>query len=114
MPIRPFGSGNLDELYPSRQNLFCILVHFVLAILQLAFIVVLPFAIIFPVWMGLAFVSGFMVLNWLFCKLLNGRGLTFHSDPKYAMPLPEHEHEQWVFLNGVAVGYVRFHKVMMR
>ncbi|RDW84800.1 hypothetical protein BP6252_02390 [Coleophoma cylindrospora] len=30
--------------------------------------------------------------------------MEYQSDPKYAVPRKEHEHEQWVFLNGVAVG----------
>ncbi|RYP46545.1 hypothetical protein DL768_007261 [Monosporascus sp. mg162] len=35
---------------------------------------------------------------------LNGSTIVFHSDPEYAPTLAEHEHEQWIFINGVAVG----------
>lgn len=102
--MRPCGSGELDELYPSLKNIFCIVVHVILVVLQLAFILVLPMAIILPIWMAVLGFGGFMLLNWGLCKLLNGRGITFHSDEKYAQARPEHAHEQWVFLNGVAVG----------
>lgn len=73
-------------------------------LLQLAFILVLPLGIIFPVWITALGVGGFMTLKWALCKLLNGKDITFHSDQKYAKARPEHAHEQWVFLNGVAVG----------
>ncbi|CAM1504266.1 Fc.00g018570.m01.CDS01 [Cosmosporella sp. VM-42] len=103
-PLWPYGSDELDELYPTPKNLFCILIHFVLCLLQLAFILALPFSLIFPLWMAVGGVTAFMFVNWLLCKLLNGKELTFQSEEKYAKALPEHEHEQWVFLNGVAVG----------
>jgi hypothetical protein len=77
-----------------------------LFILQLGFVLALPFAVILPVWMAGAGIAGFMTLNWLLCKLLNGKKETYKSDEKYAKERPEHAHEQWVFLNGVAVGYV--------
>lgn len=103
-PLYPYGSDELDELYPSAKNLFCILIHFILIILQFVFLLGLPFTIFLPLWMVIVGVSGFMFLNWLLCKLLNGKSTEFHSEEKYAAALPEHEHEQWVFLNGVAVG----------
>ena len=103
-PIYPYGSGELDELYPSARNLFCIATHFILVVLQLAFVLGLPFALIFPLWMDLLAAGIFFTINWLLCKLLNGDKIIFHSDEKYAKPKPEHEHEQWIFLNGVAVG----------
>lgn len=107
-PLFPFGSDEFDELYPSWPNLFCIAVHFVLVVFQLAALLALPFSLLFPVWvLGLG-IGVFTLINWLLCKLLNGEGVEFHSDEKYAKALPEHAHEQWVFLNGVAVGLV-FH-----
>ncbi|KAH6963881.1 hypothetical protein DER45DRAFT_127468 [Fusarium avenaceum] len=103
-PVYPFKSKDFDELYPSSQNIFCIVVHLVLVILQLGFLLALPFAVVLPVWLAAAAIAGFMTLNWLLCKLLNGTQETYTSDEKYAKALPEHAHEQWVFLNGVAVG----------
>lgn len=104
LPLTPTNSGELDELYPSAANLFCLAIHTVLILLQLFFILGLFLAILFPVWLGAAFAGGCLFLNWLLCLLLNGKDFTFHSDEKYAKPLPEHQHEQWIFLNGVAAG----------
>lgn len=103
-PINKFGSGDLDEMWPSLPNLWCHFVHFVLIVLQLAFVVALPVSFLFPAWMAALFVIGFVSLNWLLCTLLNGKDIIFHSEEKYAAAKSEHEHEQWVFLNGVAVG----------
>lgn len=104
LPLRPTDSGNLDELYPSLQNLWCMLIHFILLVLQLGFLLSLPFLFIFPLWADATYVAGFLILNRMLCSLLNGKDITYTSDEKYAKKLPEHEHEQWVFLNGVAVG----------
>ena len=106
-PIFKFGSGPLDELYPTRQNLLCIAVHFVLAVLQLGFIIALPFTVLFPVWTVAVGIAGFLAVNHAIAALLlNGKSETYTSDPEYAEKKPEHAHEQWIFLNGVAVGYV--------
>lgn len=104
-PVYPFKCKVFDELYPSPQNVFCVVVHLVLFFLQLGFIIALPFSIVFPVWMAATGIAGFMFTNWLICKLLNGSKETYTSDEKFAKARPEHAHEQWVFLNGVAVGY---------
>ena len=104
MPLTPCQSGELDELYPCKSNLFCIATHIILCVLQLFFIVSLPILLLFPMWMGAAYVGGFILLNRLICMLLNGQETSFKSDDKYAASKPEHEHEQWVFLNGVSVG----------
>lgn len=106
LPLSPAESGDLDELSFTPQNVFCIVVHFVLCILQLAFIVCLPLAILLPVWIDGIAMGAFFLVNAGLCRLLNGRAITYWSDPKYAPELPEHSHEQWIFLNGVAVGYV--------
>jgi hypothetical protein len=103
-PLFDYGSEELDELYPTASNLFCVVVHVVLALLQLAFLVALPLAILLPLWIVVPAVLGFSLVNWLLCKLLNGSTFTFHSDEKYAKALPEHAHEQWVFVNGVLAG----------
>lgn len=103
MPLYPAG-GELDELYPNWANIYCIVVHFILCVMQLAFILALPIAIFFPIWMVAGAISAFMIVNFLLCRTLNGSQATYSSDDKYAEALPEHEHEQWVFVNGVAVG----------
>ncbi|OLN94211.1 hypothetical protein CCHL11_02838 [Colletotrichum chlorophyti] len=103
-PVSPADSGDLDELALTRQNLFCIFMHVILCILQIAFILALPFAVLLPIWVAGLAVASFFAVNYLLCLLLNGPTLTYTSDPKFAPALPEHAHEQWIFLNGVAVG----------
>ncbi|KAG7126722.1 hypothetical protein HYQ44_000442 [Verticillium longisporum] len=104
LPLTPSDSGDLDELAVTPQNIFCIALHLILFILQLVFVLSLPAALFFPIWMAVACWGAFLVFNWAFCLLLNGPDIEYHSDEKFAEARPEHAHEQWVFLNGVAVG----------
>ncbi|KJZ77177.1 hypothetical protein HIM_03498 [Hirsutella minnesotensis 3608] len=103
-PMRLTPSGQFAELYPSWPNLFALVVQVVLTACQLLFLVVLPLAVLLPVWTAVGGVAAFLLVNWLVCRVLNGPDIVFHSHPKYAKARPEHAHEQWVFLNGVAVG----------
>ena len=104
-PVRPSDSGNLGELAPTRENVFCLAVHGFLVVAQLAFIVTLPCAFVLPLWMGAAWVGVFLAANRLVCqKFLNSDKLLYESTmgpPREENPF---RHEQWVFLNGVAVG----------
>jgi hypothetical protein len=104
IPLSPSDSGDLDELSLTRGNLFCVGLHAVLVVLQLGFIVTLPTLVLFPVWTAALAIGLFMLVNYWLCTLLNGKEVEYHSDPKYAPALPEHAHEQWIFINGVAVG----------
>ncbi|KAF4635706.1 hypothetical protein G7Y89_g2391 [Cudoniella acicularis] len=52
-------------------------------------------------------VGVFGVVNHAICWLLNGEDLSFVSDPKFAAKRKEYTHEQWIFLNGVAVGSLK-------
>lgn len=103
-PMRPCDGGDFDELAFNRKNVFCIFMHAILIVLQLTFLVSIPFLILFPVWMVLIGLAVFFAINRALCRTLNGRTLTYVSDPKYASRQEEHAHEKWVFLNGVAVG----------
>ncbi|ROW02465.1 hypothetical protein VMCG_06142 [Cytospora schulzeri] len=105
-PFRPFDSGHMSELAPTWGNAWCILVHLVLVVLQLAFLLCFPpVALFMPLWMTLAGVAAFMALNKALCLMINGEEEVFHSDPEYARPGQERfAHEQWIFLNGVAAG----------
>jgi hypothetical protein len=104
LPLRPLDSGDLDEFAPTAANVFCLVMHAVLLVLQLAFLVALPFGFLLPVWMFALGVGAFLGLNHVLCMSLNGDGIEFHSDEKYATASPEHAHEQWICLNGVASG----------
>ncbi|KAI1385196.1 uncharacterized protein F4822DRAFT_438113 [Hypoxylon trugodes] len=103
-PVRPCDGDHFDELSSTWQNLWCMSIHAILLVLQLIFILSLPLAFLLPVWMVAIGIGAFFTLNWFLCLGLNGKTITFESDPKYAPAKDEHAHEQWIFLNGVAVG----------
>lgn len=105
-PFSPQNSGPLCELYPSLANLWAMFLHLVLLIMQIPFVLSVPFWLLFPLWSVVCGVGAFMVINAGVCYLLNGSEMEFPSQERYAGNKREHEHEQWIFLNGVAVGYV--------
>lgn len=104
-PIAKYGSGELDELYPSWPNIKALLVHSLLFFLQVSFALAIPAALVLPVWMAF---TGFVLVALLNLALsfafLNRLNNTYTSDEKYAKHLPEHAHEQWIYLNGIMVG----------
>lgn len=106
LPLRPWRSGKLDELYPSRKNLFDIAVHGFLCVFQIFFILSLPFCIIWmlPVLWIMAYVGAVLLANHTICRLaLNGSCRYLESrvlTPGYE----RHHREHWIFINGVAVG----------
>ena len=103
-PLTPHKSGPLCELYPSLANLYDIFLHGILIIMQLPFILSVPFWVVFPVWWVVLGVAGFVAVNESICYLLNGKDMEVKSNPDFVEARKEHEHEQWIFLNGVAVG----------
>ncbi|KAI0402291.1 hypothetical protein F4802DRAFT_600203 [Xylaria palmicola] len=103
-PVRPCDGGHFDELSFTADNVWCISIHVLLFVLQLLFLVSLPLAFLLPVYLFIAALGLFLLVNWLLCLSLNGSTIEYQSDPKYAPALPEHQHERWIFLNGVAVG----------
>ncbi|KAH6686779.1 hypothetical protein F5X68DRAFT_207922 [Plectosphaerella plurivora] len=104
MPVTPSDSGELDELAFTWPNMFCVAMHALLFVLQAAFILAIPVIAFFPIYMAAVGIGAFLTLNWALCLLLNGPSIEYHSDEKYAKALPEHASEQWIFINGVAVG----------
>ncbi|KAG8157808.1 hypothetical protein KVR01_012470 [Diaporthe batatas] len=106
LPWKPFDSGDLSELAPTRGNIWCVFIHLVLAVLQLLLIICLPpVALILPLWTTLSIVAVFAGVNVGLCSLINANEVLFYSDPEYAAPnQKKFAHEQWVFLNGVACG----------
>ncbi len=106
-PLRPQASAWLCELYPSPANLWSMFLHLILMLIQLPFILSIPFWLFFPVWWVLGGIALFWTVNQGVSFLLNGRQMKFPSNPKFAKKRPEHAHEEWIFLNGVAVGYFR-------
>ncbi|KAI3402065.1 hypothetical protein diail_4039 [Diaporthe ilicicola] len=106
LPWKPFDSGDLSELAPTKANMWCVFIHVVLAVLQLVMIICLPpVALILPLWTTLVIVAVFVGVNKGLCTLINAKEVLFYSDPKYAKPdQDKFAHEQWIFLNGVACG----------
>ncbi|KAK3689824.1 hypothetical protein B0T22DRAFT_180108 [Podospora appendiculata] len=104
LPLTPSDSGPLAELSFTAKNIFCIVIHIVLCILQLSFLVSLPVMLLLPVWTAAILIGLFFLVNYGLCELLNGKDVEYHSEPHYAEASPEHAHEQWVFINGVAAG----------
>ncbi|KAH7370170.1 hypothetical protein BKA65DRAFT_531885 [Rhexocercosporidium sp. MPI-PUGE-AT-0058] len=103
-PLTPQLSGPLCELYPSRGNLYDIFLHGILILIQLPFVLSVPFWLMFPLWWVVGCVVGFVMVNQSICFLLNGKDMRVESKKEFAERRKEHEHEQWIFLNGVAVG----------
>ncbi|KAL2163427.1 hypothetical protein VTH06DRAFT_5484 [Thermothelomyces fergusii] len=103
-PLSPADSAELSELSPTKENIWAIAVHVVLCILQLGGLLALPALVVLPIWTAAIIVGVFLLVNKLLCMLLNGKGVEYYSDAKYAPALPEHAHEQWIYINGVAAG----------
>lgn len=103
LPLYPWPSAELDELYPSLRNLWEITLHVVLTVAQLLFFLSLPFCLLYPLVFVLAYVGGFIVLNRLIGRVLNG-GAPFVKSNVNLDHLPKHSEEQWIFVNGVAAG----------
>jgi hypothetical protein len=103
-PLSPADSGELSELSPTLGNVWCIAIHAVLCVVQLAGIVALPYLVVLPVWTAALLIGVFLLANKVLCMLLNGKKVEYESEDKYAPKLPEHAHEQWIYINGVAAG----------
>lgn len=103
-PLNPTRSGQLCELYPSIPNLWNMFLHLILILMQLPFVLSVPLWVFFPVSWVLVGVAVFWAVNQGICYVLNGSRMRYESDPKFATLEKEHAHEQWIFLNGVAVG----------
>jgi hypothetical protein len=106
MPIVPQLSGPLSELYPSAANLWSMFLHLILVLMQLPFILSIPFWVFFPVWSVLIGVGLFWAVNQGICYLLNGNKMQVWSEAKFTDEKEARKNEQWLFLNGVAVGYI--------
>lgn len=105
-PFTPLSSGPLCELYPSASNLWSMFLHIILFFMQAPFLLSIPIWVFLPLWSVIAGVAVFWVINKGIWYLLNGNKMRYPSNPKFAEAKEEHKHEQWIFLNGVAVGYV--------
>jgi hypothetical protein len=108
LPYFPLRSHGLDELAPTRGNLWAIFLHVILIVAQASFLISLfPLALVGLPLSYLLYVVGFVTGNKWFSRLLNGprRHSLFQSHPDCVKgEWPKHEREKWVFINGVSVG----------
>lgn len=105
LPLTPWRSGELDELYPSLENLVNVAVHFFLVVFQFVFLLSLP---LFVVWMLptiwiMAYVAFVLLVNYIICRFaLNGSQAFLVS--KVPVPGQEHQREHWIYINGISIG----------
>lgn len=107
LPLYPWDSGRLDELYPSAPNLVDIAFHSVLFFTQLGYLVSLFFVTFLPAWAYFSYLIGFLVINQLVCRHFNKDipvdGLKSTED-LHTRQWARHDDEYWIFLNGICVG----------
>ncbi|GIK07926.1 hypothetical protein Aspvir_003596 [Aspergillus viridinutans] len=107
LPLWPWPSHCLDELYPSLANIHDIVLHTILVVAQSFFLISLPLLITFPFGSYIFYIGLFLALNKVVCTLLNGKipedGLKSTEDD-HSAAWKRHDDESWIFLNGVAVG----------
>lgn len=103
-PLRPRDGNRFDELAWGWRNAYCVAVQMVLIVMQLGFLMCIPVAFFVPPWATAVFVAAFWAVNVLLCWTLNGSRMTYVSDPKYTMGREAHEHEKWLYINGIATG----------
>ncbi|KAF5019331.1 hypothetical protein F66182_8659 [Fusarium sp. NRRL 66182] len=112
-PLWPTRSGQLCELYPSRENLIDIAYHSVLFVTQLGFLVSLATLAFLPTFTYLGYVAIFFAVNELVCWHFN-RGIPRSglksTEDAWSRRWPQRDNEAWIFLNGICVGQNWFQK----
>lgn len=107
-PIK--ATQKLDEFYPSPANIYNITFQVILLIIQLLFIVSLLLSVVLvffvPFGWVVLYIVGYVVLNHVSVVMLNGRQSYFESDVGVLMHGEDHPDERWIFLNGIATGFV--------
>ncbi|OQE14730.1 hypothetical protein PENSTE_c033G02450 [Penicillium steckii] len=104
LPLKLGKTTPLDELYPSFGGLVSFFVQLALTIAQIAFLVSIPFLILFllPAAWTIAYILAGFALNYLICLLLlNGTERVLVSRVPVSSS-SSHERECWFFINGVA------------
>ncbi|KAL3467957.1 hypothetical protein BJX64DRAFT_80807 [Aspergillus heterothallicus] len=106
LPLTPYNSGDLDELYPSVSNIANLGFQAVLSLLQIVFLISIPFLFICmaPTLWTCAYIGGALFINRALCNLALNRGSTILESRVPVIEAPEHKGEHWVFINGVACG----------
>ena len=104
LPMTP--SSELDELYPSKENIVNVIAHVCLALCQVAFLlsVLGCFLLMVPaLWISI-YVVAFVWINRVICTLIFNYSDEVIESKVPIEERPEHERERWIFINGVGVG----------
>ncbi|KAF9735727.1 hypothetical protein PMIN06_010115 [Paraphaeosphaeria minitans] len=102
-PLTQWQGGELDELYPSLPNLYCLTLHAFLILFQSLFLLSLPLLIVLPVWVVAIYLAAVYTVTAYVAHLLNGTTDVLHSAIDVSSA-PPHPGERWIYLNGVSVG----------
>ncbi|KAF2468135.1 uncharacterized protein BDR25DRAFT_290743 [Lindgomyces ingoldianus] len=107
-PWNHWPCGELDELcLYSLRNMICLAVHAFLIVFQSAFLISLPFLILFPLWMGILYIAAVMAVVLATYWILNGANggeNSLMSTVNLGDDALKHGDECWIYLNGVSVG----------
>lgn len=103
-PLKAQDGNHFDELAWGWKNAYCVVVHAFLIVMHLGFLMCIPVAFFIPPWVTAVLTAAFWAVNLLLCWTLNGSKMTYTSDPKYTMGLEAHDHEKWLYINGIATG----------
>ncbi|KAH7263623.1 hypothetical protein BKA59DRAFT_466469 [Fusarium tricinctum] len=107
IPLYPWHSGSLCEMYPSWDNLTDIALHLLLSVAQLTFLVSLVTLAFLPAFTYIGFIAVFLAVNeficWHFNNGIPSSGLRSKEDA-ITRRWPRHDDEAWIFLNGICVG----------
>ncbi|KAL2795102.1 hypothetical protein BJX66DRAFT_337320 [Aspergillus keveii] len=106
LPLTPYNSGDLDELYPSPRNIANLAFQLVISLLQVIFLISIPVLIICmaPTLWTCVYIGGIILANRALCDLLVNRRSTVLVSRFPEHEAPDHKGEHWVFINGIACG----------
>ncbi|KAL4879428.1 hypothetical protein BJY04DRAFT_96062 [Aspergillus karnatakaensis] len=105
-PFSSYQRQNLDELAPTPRNMGNAALQIVLSLLQIVFLVSIPvlFICMIPaLWIGI-YMVGVVWVNKQTCRVLVNRGSSVLVSNYPELDAPEHRHEHWIFINGIATG----------
>ncbi|KAE8379554.1 hypothetical protein BDV26DRAFT_259051 [Aspergillus bertholletiae] len=107
LPLTPGSPDDLDELYPSKENIGTIAAHGCLALCQTIFLlsVLGCFVFMVPALWILIYVVTFIWANRVICRLVFNNVDEVLESKVPIQERPEHERERWIFINGVGVGH---------
>jgi hypothetical protein len=106
LPLKHRHSNELDELHPSLTNIANIVFQAVLSLVQILFLVSVPVLVIcmVPTFWVCVYISGFLWVNRTLCNLILNRKPSVFVSKYPKEEAPEHKHEHWVYINGIACG----------